>query len=530
MTVPVARHRLRTRPPRGPVRLPELLQSPAEIQPYLQDAAHYPGGHSPCAALPRQEGEMAALLQQAPHLLVVGAQSSLTGGATPRGEWIASTQRMTDLQFPRSDRVRAQAGVPLLTLNRELAERGSFYPAATTFSGALMGGTVGTNAAGPRTFKYGATREWVRALRLLLANGEVLELERGEARAHPDGYFEIETLEREVIRVPLPTYRMPDVRKRSAGYHFEAEMDLLDLFIGSEGTLGIVTEVEFAVLPVDFQLLIGLLGCPRERIALRLAAELCEASRSTWTSGKESGLDIPSLEMIDRPGLDLVREDRAGNLGGIRLEKHWECVLIFEVELRGETEGDRSPLGQLCRILENHGLLEELQVALPGENQRAEGIRALREAVPLALHNWIGEARRRTGQPLRKVAADMIVPFDAVGQALRLYREGFRRRDLDFAIWGHLSDGNLHANVLPRSLEEVRKGEEAILEFGVQVSRMGGCPLSEHGVGRNQVKQALLRQLYGERGIEEMRRVKRALDPDLILAPGVLFPVTAAQS
>lgn len=452
---------------------------------------------------------------------------------------------MTRLQFPRSDRVRAQAGVPLLTLNRELAERGSFYPAATTFSGAFLGGTVGTNAAGPRTFKYGTTREWVCALRLLLANGEVLELERGEARAHPDGYFEIETLGGEVIRVPLPTYRMPDVRKRSAGYHFEAEMDLLDLFIGSEGTLGIVTEVELAVLPSDFQLLTGLLGCPRERTALRLAAELCEASRSAWISGKGSGLDIPSLEMIDRTGLDLVREDGAGNLGGIRLEKHWECVLIFEVELRGEADpysaqdqiaayredgGNRSPLGRLCRILEDHGLLEELQVALPGENLRAEGIRALREAVPLALHNWIGEARRRTGQPLRKVAADMIVPFDSVGQALHLYRDGFRRRGLDFAIWGHLSDGNLHANVLPRSREEMRKGEEAILEFGHQVARMGGCPLSEHGVGRNQVKQALLRQLYGDRGIGEMRRVKRALDPDLILAPGVLFPVTAAHS
>jgi FAD/FMN-containing dehydrogenase len=91
------------------------------------------------------------------------------------------------------------------------------------------------------------------------------------------------------------------------------------------------------------------------------------------------------------------------------------------------------------------------------------------------------------------------------------------------ATWGHASDGNVHPNVLPRSYEDVEAGKAAILEFGVQVARLGGCPLAEHGVGRHPVKQALLRQLYGDAGIDEMRRVKQALDPQGLLAPGVLF-------
>ena len=91
-------------------------------------------------------------------------------------------------------------------------------------------------------------------------------------------------------------------------------------------------------------------------------------------------------------------------------------------------------------------------------------------------------------------------------------------------MWGHLSDGNVHPNVLPRSYEEVEQGREAILEFGREVARLGGCPLAEHGVGRSAVKQALLRGLYGDEGIEQMRTVKRALDPDWKLAPGVIFP------
>jgi len=135
----------------------------------------------------------------------------------------------------------------------------------------------------------------------------------------------------------------------------------------------------------------------------------------------------------------------------------------------------------------------------------------------------VAEARRATGQPIEKTAADMVVPFDRFGEMLAIYHDGCRRRGLDHAIWGHISDGNVHPNVIPRTLDEVKAGKTAILEFGREAARLGGCPLAEHGVGRSPVKQALLRQLYGERGLEEMRAVKRALDPDWKLAPGVVF-------
>jgi D-lactate dehydrogenase (cytochrome) len=116
------------------------------------------------------------------------------------------------------------------------------------------------------------------------------------------------------------------------------------------------------------------------------------------------------------------------------------------------------------------------------------------------------------------------VPFHRLADSLTLYREAFAARGLEHAIWGHFSDGNLHPNVIPRSLDDVVKGKEALLEIGRAVVAMGGSPLAEHGVGRNPVKQALLRQMIGEEGIEQMRAVKRALDPEWKLAPGVLFP------
>jgi D-lactate dehydrogenase (cytochrome) len=117
----------------------------------------------------------------------------------------------------------------------------------------------------------------------------------------------------------------------------------------------------------------------------------------------------------------------------------------------------------------------------------------------------------------------MVVPFDRLGESIALYRRVFTQRGLPHAIWGHVSDGNLHPNVVPRTLEDVRQGQDAILEIAHGVIALGGAPLAEHGVGRSALKQRLLRELYGDEGIEQMRAVKRALDPEWKLASGVLF-------
>jgi D-lactate dehydrogenase (cytochrome) len=123
----------------------------------------------------------------------------------------------------------------------------------------------------------------------------------------------------------------------------------------------------------------------------------------------------------------------------------------------------------------------------------------------------------------------MIVPFDRFGEMMQIYRDGYNRRGLDFAIWGHISDGNVHPNVIPRTYDDVIAGREAILEFGRAVARIDGCPLAEHGVGRSAMKQALLRQLYGDAAIEEMRAIKNALDPGGKLAPGVIFQASGGR-
>ena len=183
-----------------------------------------------------------------------------------------------------------------------------------------------------------------------------------------------------------------------------------------------------------------------------------------------------------------------------------------------------TPLVRLCRVFAQHGLLDRVEIVLPDDRRRRDQLFELREAVPEAVNRRVGAAQRTADAAIEKTAADMIVPFDRFSRSLALFREAFARRGLDHAIWGHISDGNVHPNVIPRTLDDVRRGKEAILECGSEVVRMGGCPLAEHGVGRNPVKQALLRQLYGDDGIAAMRRVRTALDPAGKLSPGVLFP------
>ncbi len=536
-------HRIATRPPRGTAAA-GVQTDPDIVRGMLEDAAHYPGGRAAGVMFAATEADVAAALQQADAVLPIGAQSSLTGAATPMGELLLATARRTAVLAVEASSVRVEPGLPIATLNGRLAALGRSYPPGPTYEGACIGGTVATNAAGAATFKYGSTRDWVQALTVVLACGEVLDVARDDVRAHPDGFFEIATRSRGVVRVPLPTYRMPDVPKCSAGYFAAPGMDLIDLFIGAEGTLGVITEVTLRVLPVRPAVCVTFIPFRDEAAGVALAGRLREESLRTRRTGDAAGIDVSAIEHMDRRSLELVREDRNDERFGVPLPPDAELALLVQLELPADMDAARAfdeigrvhapdapdtPLVRFCRLLDEAGVLEGADVAVPGDEMRARQLFALREAVPAAVNARVGAAKHAVDPRIEKTAADMIVPFDRFAEMLAIYQDGFTRRGLDFAIWGHISDGNVHPNVIPRSLADVEAGKAAILEFGRAVARLGGCPLAEHGVGRNPVKQALLRDFYGDEGIVQMRAVKAALDPGWKLAPGVIFPAQAER-
>jgi len=502
---------------------------------FLEDAAHYPGGHAAGVVFPRTENEVVDALRSAGTILPIGAQSSLTGGATPMGDVVLSTSKMTTVEVG-PDRISAGAGVTVAAIQSTLVAAGGWFPPVPTFTGACAGGIVATNAAGAATFKYGSVRPWVEALTVVLADGTVLRLRRGQAVA-THGRFEIDTRSGRVV-VPIPAYQMPAVPKRSAGYHASAGMDLIDLFIGSEGTLGVITRVTFRTVAPAPNIVLALVPCRNETEALGLTRRLRDASIRTWRDRDSCGIDASAIEYMDHRSLQVVRDDGADRRHNVAIPEWATIALLVQLELdpvidaagafdeiqRALTGPATSGLAAFCRELDRAGVLGDTQVALPHDTRRAGELLAIREAVPSGVNQRIGQAKRAVDSRIEKTAGDMIVPFDRFAEMMTIYRDVFSSHGLDFAIWGHISDGNVHPNVIPRNFDDVTTGKSAMLQFGREVARLGGCPLAEHGVGRNPVKQELLRQLYGDRGIEEMRAVKRALDPGWKLSPGVIFP------
>lgn len=541
MPVPPVRARAprRSDPPQ-PLRDPEILQA------YVEDASAYPGGEAR-GLLRTAEPEAAAAWLRATwgsgvSALPQAARSSLTGGAVPRGEVVLSVEKWTEIgavsRHAGGARLDVGAGVRLRDLQRALGEVGWYYPPVPTHQEAMIGGTAATNAGGAASFKYGVTRDWVHGLTVLLDNGDVLEIERGEAIARVGETFRIVMSDATEREVPAPDHRLPALKKISAGYFAAPALDLVDLFIGSEGTLGVIASVRVDVVPRPPSVATGIVFFVEADRLLAVGGAMRQAALAARQRRDPRGPDVRAIESLDAHCLDLLRLHGEGKRLRIDIPSDARAALLFELELpertsRNEAEsileaylngGPKldSPLARLFRILDAEGVLDRLEFAFPDDEARQTALVEFREAAPLRVNEILAE-RRRVDPSVRKMGGDLIVPFERLGEMLAIYEDGFGRRGLEFAVWGHVSDGNLHPNALARNAREMDLAQDALREFADAASARGGAPLSEHGVGRSPLKQELLRRFLGDAAIARMRAVKRALDPAWRFAPGVLF-------
>ena len=535
-----------SRPP--DVAPPPIAREAELLEGYLEDASAAPPGRAIGLCRPSSEAELAAVLRASSPagtpVLFQAARTSLTGGAVPQDELVISVERMGAIgrivpTTPGRASVTVEPGVRLSELREALARAGWYYPPVPTYDAAMIGGTVATNAAGAATFKYGATRSWVRALRVVLECGDVLEIERGRHLARRGETFSIELADGTRLDVPVPDYVLPPLKKISAGYFSADPLDLIDLFIGSEGTLGAFSALTLDLVPLPAGVVTVLLFTPSGARAYELAAELRRAALAARGRAGSREPDVRAIEAVDRHGLELLRASGEAARLRVQVPDGAGMALLVEVELASPDDvagaedaalhalerdaGTDGPLERLFGMLSRHGVLEDAQVALPGDETRRRKLSEFREAVPRRVNELLRQ-RRAAAPGVKKIGGDLVVPFEQLPHMMSLYESGFRARGLQHAVWGHLSDGNLHPNALPRDAREVAEAERAMLEFADEAVRRGGSPLSEHGVGRDPLKQELLRRFLGPQAIESMRRIKRALDPRARLGRGVLFP------
>ena len=514
----------------------ELRTDPDELGAIAQDAAALQGTGAAGLLVPTTEGQLARWLRDHPEdaVLAQGALTSLTGGATPSGDIVVSMRRMTSLAVDaRGLRAVAGAGLVLAELQAALADRNLYYPPAPTHDGASIGGNVATNAAGAATFKYGTTRDWVERVRVVLRHGDVLEVRRGQHSLREGDRLRIEGSR--VIELCVPTYVSPPLKKSSAGYFVKTPWDPVDLFIGSEGTLGFLTEVEVRVVRRP-SVLTGLVFLDSVAATIELVADLRARSLATRAAAA-AGLDVRSIEYFDGRCLSMLREGGKLAEHGVEVPGDAVACLLFEQELADDVTEDaivdrlsavhegavaEDAVGELMAVLVEHGVVERTELAMPSDARRRRQLAAVREAIPLS----ISERLRRLHDEhpdVHKVAGDMIVPFDRFGEMLGCYYEAFRREGVDVAVFGHISDGNVHPNGLPRDGADMAGATRALLRLAEEAKALGGCPLSEHGVGKHPLKKQILAAYWGVPVIDEMRAIKRAFDPGWTLGRGVFF-------
>jgi FAD/FMN-containing dehydrogenase len=448
---------------------------------YLEDASGY-RGHADEILVPRDEAELMEMVARASAaripLTLAGAGSGLTGGRCPDGGWLLSLEKFKKLEV-REGYADVGAGVHLMDLHAAARQAGQFYPPDPTETLAAIGGTIACNASGSRSFRFGATRRWIERLRVLLMDGTFLDVKRGDK-----------------IDFDVPLIPKPRARKHSCGYPLEPGMDWIDLFAGSEGTLGIVTEATLRLLPLPKSILAGIVFFSNEDDAL----SALEAWRDLDT--------LRMLEYVDGDSLDMIRT----KFPEIPTQAHG--ALIIE---QGDVTDD--DLDAWDARMTAQKALSEISWFGSTDADR-EKFRKFRHALPetvLATCEQHG---------LMKLGSDFAVPPEHNRDMIRFYRqrlaEDFTGR---YVIFGHVGDSHHHVNLLPANQEEFESGVRLFDEFARKAVAWGGTVAAEHGLGKR--KRGYLKHQYTPDQIEAMQAVKRRLDPHWLLGRNTLFDLPA---
>ena len=517
--------------------IPAIIKFSSEYDEYRGDESRS-RGTAESLSFPRTEDEVRAIVRSLSSartpITVQGARTGLAAGAVPQGGHVLNLSHMNrPLGLREEDGrfyLRVQPGLVLSELRKYLAAKAfptegwdeasltaaqrlaeapeQMFPTDPTETSACLGGMAACNASGARSFRYGAMRGHVTALRLVLANGDVVALRRDEVRAR-GRHLMLKTEGGSTIEADLPTYQMPRA-KNASGYYVEDDMDALDLIIGSDGTLGIITELELALMPAPA--VVWAASC-----FFATEDQAVEATIAARADLKHAA----ALEYFDPAALDVLRRARAQGSAFAALPllpERFGCCLYVELQAPVEDEAmaDLERLGAIVRAA--GGSERDSWVARTAVDR--ETLRFFRHAVPESVNMLIAQ-RKKLDPVITKLGTDMAVPDDRLEEVVALYRRGLAETGLQSAVWGHAGNNHLHVNILPRNGDDYRRGKALYADWARAVTGMGGTVSSEHAVGK--AKADFLEIMYGPEHIAGMRALKRVFDPKGLLGQDNLF-------
>lgn len=448
-----------------------VLVEAADTAAYLAEPRDLFHGKARCVVRPGDTAEVAAVLRVCGELGVAvvpqGGNTGLVGGQIPgqgaREEIVLSLRRMDRVREvdPASMTMTVEAGLTLARVQEEAEKADALFPLSLASEGSCtIGGNLATNAGGTAVLAYGNARDLVSGLEVVLADGRVLST-------------------------------LSKLKKDNTGY------DLKHLFMGSEGTLGVITAAVLKLYPRPRALetaFIGV-GSPREALALLNLAQ------------SMAGSDVKTFELMSRFGLEIVIRHADGARDPLGAPHPWYVLL----ELGSQIEGESDALMQILEAGMERGLIADAAVAA-SLDQRAAFWR-LRELLSEMQKHEGGSIKHDVSVPVAKVPEFL----DEMFVAIEAFMPGARP-----VPFGHLGDGNIHANVS----QPVGMDKQAFLDRWYEmnevvhaiVTRLGGSISAEHGVGT--LKRDLLPAVKDPVALDVMRAIKTTLDPKNILNPG----------
>lgn len=427
-------------------------------------------------ARPSSVEELREILQQATaertFVTPAGWQSSTTGASITDRGILLSLRNFSAIHEIDTDRctVRVGAGAIVADVRRAAEAKGMlFTPDPTSEEESTVGGAIACNASGARSLRYGATGPHVRALTVLLADGAQLELRR------------------------------PQLEKNTVGYPIAH--DPVEWFVGSEGTLGVVVEAEFALQPLPHQVLGLVVPFASEADAL---AFVVAARCSTRVHPR-------CLEYFDHGAMDIARTAEGSSSWAAGAQ-----AMVYVEETGAREDGDDElPLDEWLALAETHGAMAEDIRVYDSPTSQLEA-RRMRHAVPATM-NERGAARRPFGG--RKVSTDWAVPYPRLAEALGIARRFAVEAGIPLGIaYGHAGNGHPHQNFVAQDAEELKRIEQVVYATLKEVIAMGGTVAAEHGIGK--LKSRWLPLQMSEAQQRLMRAVKQEFDPYGLLAPG----------
>lgn len=483
-----------------------VKKNPDEFQNYLSDASNYQGA-ADAVYLPESEEEIIVLVKKfnadKVRITVSGNGTGLTGARVPEGGVVLSTEKMNEIMELNEDEkyLRVQPGMILQDLQDYVEEKKLFYPPDPTERNCFIGATVATNSSGARSFKYGPTRDYVIGMRVVLPSGETISIERGKIFASAYA-FSFATDQGTKYEFMIPQFEMPDT-KNVSGYYCKANMDLIDLFIGSEGTLGIITEVKLKLLPLNEKILSCVVFFEREEDAFNFIDE-ARATTKAGSSGEAAKFSARGLEFFNKLALNFLRPDYPAI-------PEDTCCVWFEQELK--THEDELTEAWLNLMRKHNSDAETSWLAV--NKKDLEKFKDFRHAISWKVNDYVA----RLG--LRKVGTDVAVPIKSFQSFYQWMIELVELNNMEYVVYGHFGNCHTHLNMLPRNQEEFIKAKKIYSDICGESVRLKGTISAEHGIGK--MKREYLLMLYEEGVIRQMARLKLVFDPNRILNIGNIF-------